>query len=87
MQKYYFKLQQEVLYLVCNNNYYPLRVRYKLNSFYEENRTTFIYNLDEYDIAIVITDAVDLNKSGVDNLVSAMEKNNCRKIKVFRWCK
>lgn len=38
---------------------YPLRSRYRLDSFYEKERKTFIYNSDEavYDLVIVITDS------------------------------
>lgn len=36
---------------------YPLHHRYNLRSVYEEDRTTYIYNLAHYDTVIVVTDA------------------------------
>lgn len=36
---------------------YPLHERYKLVSLYEQGRTTYLYDLAEYDLVLVITDA------------------------------
>lgn len=35
---------------------YPIRMGYKLHSFYTANRETYIYNLARYDAVIVVTD-------------------------------
>lgn len=50
---------------------YPLNTRYKLNSFYSEKRTTYIYNIDKYDRVIVVTDGSCKGK-GIQSLLSAL---------------
>ncbi len=42
---------------VCKKENYPIKNGFKLNSFYEENRPTYVYNLDKYDKVIVYTDS------------------------------
>ena len=36
---------------------YPIKMGYKIPSFYEESRMTYIYNVEKYDIVFVVTDA------------------------------
>lgn len=63
---------------------YPLNVRYELRSLYDDERTTYIYDLDAYDEVIIITDAKLNSKKGLYSLVNAVKKNN-EKITVVRW--
>ena len=42
---------------------YPIREGYKLSSFYEESRETFIYCPAEYDLVIVVTDSRNKEQS------------------------
>ena len=64
---------------------YPIHEGYKLKSFYDENRTTFIYNLQKYDIAIILTDAEKFLDAAVKNLVAALKIHGCEKI-IFVRC-
>lgn len=41
---------------VCSYPGYPITKGYRLHSFYAENRETYIYNTEPYDMAIVLTD-------------------------------
>lgn len=43
---------------VCTDENYPITSGYKLNSFYDINRPTYIYNLCEYDTVVVVTDII-----------------------------
>lgn len=66
---------------------YPLHTRYELRSFYDEQRTTFVYNLEPYDRVWIFTDAAGSYKAGVDSLVGALLHSGNDKIQLVRWCK
>ena len=57
--------------IVSDDEAYPLHYRYQLRSLYDENRSTFIYNLDHYDKVIIVTDAEQL-AGGASDLVCAL---------------
>lgn len=50
--------------MVSRRQEYPLHERYELASFYDPGRTTYVYDLDAYDLALIITDA-ELPKDGL----------------------
>ena len=51
---------------------YPIREGFKLKSFYDSTRTTFIYNLKPCDAAIIMTDAKNF-AAGLENLLAALK--------------
>ncbi len=55
---------------VCNSEIYPIKNGYKINSFYDLERTTFIYNLQNYDKVIVFTDSSEENSR--ENAISGL---------------
>lgn len=65
---------------ICNAENYPIRAGFKLRSFYDENRPTFIYNLQHYDAAIVMTNSENFS-AGLSDLISAL---NVEKIFIVR---
>ena len=64
---------------------YPIREGFKLKSFYDADRATFIYNLQKYDAAIILTDAEKFIDDAVKNLVAALKVHGCEKI-IFVRC-
>ncbi|MDR2528835.1 MAG: phosphoribosyltransferase family protein [Synergistaceae bacterium] len=40
-----------------NGEGYPIRARYAFPSLYDEERTTYLYNVDVYDTVVIVTDA------------------------------
>ena len=64
---------------ICGDEDYPIREGFKLRSFYDANRTTFIYNLKHYDAAIIITDAENFS-AGLEDLISALNVHGVEKI-------
>ena len=70
---------------VSSNPDYPLHCRYELDSLYENGRRTFIYDLQKYDRAVVITDS-DLKKNGTENLIGALQHSGNENIDIIRWC-
>ena len=65
---------------------YPLFIRFQLQSMYDSDRTTYIYNLDSYDKVLVVTDSESEEKDGVYSLVNALKKYTDDLI-VIRWTK
>lgn len=50
---------------------YPIKKRYQLTSFYDNDRTTFIYNLRRYDKVFIVTDS-DADTDGMKSLCHAL---------------
>ncbi len=63
---------------------YPIKRRNRLSSFYEEQRDTFVYNLEPYDLAVVMSDAPKGNQ-GLKDLVRALHKNGTDRIAAIYW--
>lgn len=65
---------------------YPLQKRFELASLYDDERTTFIYNLKTYDNVIIITDSANTSSVGLNSLVNALHKEGNDSIEIYRWC-
>lgn len=50
---------------------YPIRSAVTLRSFYDADRTTYIYNLQRCDAAVIVTDAQNFS-AGADDLIAAL---------------
>ena len=57
---------------LCDAPGYPIRSGWKLPSFYEEERTTYIYNLREYDTVIVVSDTKKTDLRAIQALASVL---------------
>ena len=71
---------------VSKEEKYPLHTRYELASLYDKNRTTFVYNLTEYEEVLVLTDAQNQETEGWESLQRALALNQNRQIRGIRWC-
>lgn len=71
--------------LPCCDDDYPLFSRYELKSLYDSNRTTFIYNIKEYDKVFVLHDAQADFLPGLKTLTTALRFKNCNDIQAFCW--
>lgn len=63
---------------------YPLHKRYELTSFYDQNRTTYLYNLDTYDLCLVLTDSTN-HTTAIEELCQALTFHRCGKIIHIIW--
>lgn len=72
---------------VSLNKKYPLHTRFPLYSFYEKERTTYVYNLKKYDAVIVVTDADAQEQSGLYSLQGALESCGNSNITLIEWRK
>ena len=64
---------------------YPLHTRYPLESLYQRGRRTFVYDLDRYDLVLIVTDADPINERGLVSLVGALERCGNSNIKLIQW--
>lgn len=65
---------------ICSAAGYPIKSGYRLRSFYDVNRETFIYNLHKYDVAIIVSDTDKPFNSGLYDLSIALNANGCKNI-------
>ena len=70
--------------LASDQEGYPLFCRYQIRSLYDPERTTFVYNLVQYDRVIVLTDA-RIPAKGLDDLCNALSLAGNKNISVFGW--
>ncbi len=70
--------------LVSLEDDYPLRERFELYSVYDGKRRTFLYNIDCYDMVLVITDAPDADSAGMQSLLHALRSRN-QDIRIILW--
>jgi len=71
--------------VVSREREYPLHERYELSSFYEKDRTIYLYDIQVYDVVIIITDAWQKEKEGELSLLNAVRKKN-ETVYLVRWC-
>ena len=71
---------------VSKEEKYPLHTRYELASLYDKNRTTFVYDLTEYEEVLVLTDAQNQETEGWESLQRALALKQNRQIRGIRWC-
>lgn len=64
---------------------YPLHRRAELESLYEEGRKTFIYNLEQYDQVLIITDAEQIWEEGLNSLTKALRQYGNEKMTLIQW--
>ena len=62
---------------------YPLHVRYQLESLYDRERKTFLYDIGNYDAVLIVTDA--LVPGGEDTLLQAVSWAGNKNIFLVRW--
>lgn len=59
---------------------YPISDGYKICSFYDKERTTYVYNLDRYDLVFVVTDSKRITASAVEELAAALADSGNRRM-------
>ena len=71
---------------ICDEESYPIRRGWRLHSFYEAERLTYIYNLEPCDTAIVLTDSPDDAAVGpaLSDLTGALSEAGCGKAIMIR---
>lgn len=70
---------------VSSEEEYPLHRRYELASFYDDERTTYIYDIKKYDSVFIITDSTAKSDKGINSLVNALQLCGNNNIKIIIW--
>lgn len=63
---------------------YPLYYRYQIRSLYDANRATFIYNLEQYDKVIILTDSLK-DTDGLSDLWNVLKNVGNQDITIAKW--
>lgn len=71
---------------ICKTDDYPIQSGWRLHSFYDASRPTFIYNLEPCDIAVIYTDSPDDTAvaSALSDLASALAESGCQEAILIR---
>lgn len=69
---------------VCDAPSYPIRCGVKLPSFYDPARTTYLYDLDHYDAAVVVSDTPRQDTDALAALTGALTAYGTEKIYYVR---
>lgn len=69
---------------VCDDPGYPIRCGVKLPSFYDPARTTYLYDLDRYDAAVVVSDTPRQDTDALAALTGALTAYGTEKIYYVR---
>ncbi|MGN0696219.1 MAG: phosphoribosyltransferase domain-containing protein [Oscillospiraceae bacterium] len=67
----------------CSEDY-PLNERYKLHSFYNGRRTTYLYNLYPCDMTILVTDSENIGPSAHNDIINIIKSE---KLIILNWRK
>ena len=64
---------------------YPIKERYCLSSFYEQKRTTYLYNLSDYDLILIVTDS-KTDTPAYSQLCHILNQKHCsNNCHLIRW--
>ncbi|MDE5854582.1 MAG: TRSP domain-containing protein, partial [Ruminococcus sp.] len=63
---------------VCTADNYPIHNGYKIYSFYDSERINYIYNLDKYDAAIIISDSYKWSAKALYGLDNILDKHDIK---------
>lgn len=64
---------------ICSKEDYPIKEGYRLHSFYEEARETFLYNPGSYDAVIVVSDSGLLGSAGRKDIEKIFARHGAEK--------
>lgn len=69
---------------ICEAADYPVFNGYKLQSFYEKGRQTFLYDIAKYDSVLIVTDSAPENTDAMNELAALFHHYGCNEIIVER---
>lgn len=65
---------------VCTQPGYPVTCGYQVHSFYSDSRNTYLYNMQPYDLAIVLSDTAHPAPRALRDVAEAVRRHGCRKL-------
>lgn len=70
---------------ISEDEAYPLHSRVPLTSLYDGGRDTFLYDLANYDMVLIVTDADPVERDGLSSLAGALEQYGNDRIILIQW--
>ena len=71
---------------IYSDENYPIKEGFKIPSFYDENRETYIYNLRKYNNVIIFTDSKEIPQKAIYSLAKILENHECENIFIVKGC-
>lgn len=65
---------------ICGEQGYPIQSGCRLRSFYDSERVTYLYNIQEYDMVIVVSDTPVENLDALESLAAALNLQSNTKL-------
>lgn len=65
---------------ICDDPSYPIRSGYKIHSFYDAGRETYIYDLAAYDMAVVFSDNSSSDAQARADISKVLRENGCQRV-------
>ena len=65
---------------ICSEEQYPIKNGIKIHSMYSKDRTTYLYDIEPYDIAIVFTDAKTIIPESIAELQQGLMERQCSEV-------
>lgn len=62
---------------------YPIHVGYRLHSFYTDERKTYLYNLDKYNVAFIVSDTMN-DSEAIKELSALLNRYGCKDVYYLR---
>ena len=62
---------------ICSDEGYPIGSGHQIPSFYDPQRTTYLYNIGSYDAVFFVTDAENPNPNALEVLMEMFGKKGC----------
>lgn len=59
---------------------YPIRSGWKIRSFYDPERETYLYNLQKYDTVVLVSDSGSSYEGALEDLCALLRAHGCRRI-------
>ncbi|SER74901.1 Orotate phosphoribosyltransferase [Butyrivibrio fibrisolvens] len=69
---------------ICQDADYPIKQGYKIKSYYDSERSTYIYNIDKYDLVIIVTDSKLVNPGETNSLIEVLKREGNNRIVLYR---
>lgn len=69
---------------ICEDEDYPIHNGYKLKSFYDTERITYLYNIRRYDKVIIVTDCENVPGKSIESLIYALKNSGNNNILLVR---
>lgn len=65
---------------ICTQPGYPVTSGYQIHSFYEDGRATYLYNMQRYDLTVVLSDSAHPAGPALRDVAEAVRRHGCSRL-------